>query len=102
LQQGCRLRLPRLSATTTLWLAGRRLVYEVKRVFVALRDGRRRLPQIGAHVPINVAASKETATFQGFVLSRIPSGLLDTDKVAGILAPAVWARPMKIFSHLTL
>ena len=65
-------------------------------------DGWRQLPQIGAHVPINVAASKETATFRGFVLGRIPSGLLDTDKVAGVLAPAVWARLLKIFSHLTL
>jgi hypothetical protein len=40
MQQACTLaeavRLP------ALWLAGRRLVYEVKRVFVALRDGWRR------------------------------------------------------------
>jgi hypothetical protein len=72
-----------------LWLAGRRLVYEVKRVFVALRDGWRRLPQIGALMTVDVAASKKTATFGRLVFGRIPHGLIDTDKVAGVLAPAV-------------
>jgi hypothetical protein len=50
-------------------------------------------------MPVDVAASKKTESVNGLVLGRKPHGPLDTDKVTGIFAPAVWARPMKIVSH---
>jgi len=53
-------------------------------------------------MPVNVAASKKTESIHGLVFGRKPHRLLDTDKVTGVLAPAVWARPMEIVSHHTL
>jgi hypothetical protein len=50
-------------------------------------------------MPVDVAASKKAESIKGFVLGRKPYGPLDTDKISGIFAPAVWARPMKILSH---
>jgi len=69
---------------------------------VVLRDGWLQFRQIGALVPVEVAASKKTESVRGLVLGRKPYGILDTDKVAGVLAPAVWACPMKIVGHHTL
>jgi hypothetical protein len=72
------------------------------RVIVVLRDGWLQFRQIGALVPVGVVASKKNQSVRGLVLGRKPHGLLDTDKVTGVLAPAVWARPMEIVSHHTL
>ena len=72
------------------------------RVIVVLRDGWLQFRQIGALVPVGIAASKKNQSVRGLVLGRKPHGLLNTDKVTGVLAPAVWARPMEIVSHHTL
>ena len=72
------------------------------RAIVVLRDGWLRFRQIGALVPVGVVASKKNQSVRGLVLGRKPHGLLDTDKVTGVLAPAVWARLMEIVSHHTL
>jgi hypothetical protein len=72
------------------------------RAIVVLRDGWLQFRQIGALVPVSVAASKKNQSVRGLVLGRKPHGLLDTDKVAGVLAPAVWACPMEIARHHTL
>jgi hypothetical protein len=50
-------------------------------------------------MPVNVAASKKTESIHGLVFGRKPHRLLDTDKVTGVLAPAVWARPIELVSH---
>ena len=72
------------------------------RAIVVLRDGWLQFRQIGALVPVGVAASKKNQSVPGLVFGRKPHGLLDTDKVAGVLAPAVWACPMEVVSHHTL
>ena len=72
------------------------------RAIVVLRDGWLQFRQIGALVPISVAASKKNQSVRGLILGRKPRRLVDTNKVAGVLAPAVWARPMEIVSHHTL
>jgi hypothetical protein len=51
---------------------------------------------------VDVAASKKTASVRDLVLGRKPHGPLDTNKVASVLAPAVWARSIEIVSHRTL
>ena len=43
-------------------------------------------------MPVDVAASKKTASVRDLVLGRKPHGPLDTNKVASVLAPAMWAR----------
>jgi hypothetical protein len=67
-----------------------------------LRGGWLQFRQIGALVPVGIAASKKNQSVRGLVLCRKPHGLLDTDKVAGVPAPAVRACPMEIVSHHTL
>jgi hypothetical protein len=69
------------------------------RVIVAHRDSERRSLQVGALMPVNVAASKKTETVHGLVFGRKPHRLLYTDKVTGVLAPAMWARPIDLVSH---
>ena len=69
------------------------------RVIVAHRDSELRSLQVGALMPVNVAASKKTETVHGLVFGRKPHRLLYTDKVIGVLAPAVWARPIDLVSH---
>jgi hypothetical protein len=69
------------------------------RVIAPLRGGELRFPQVGALMPVNVAASKNTESIHGLVFGREPHRLLDTDKVTGVLAPAVWARPIELVSH---
>jgi hypothetical protein len=69
------------------------------RVIVAHRDSELRSLQVGALMPVNVAASKKTESIHGLVFGRKPHRLLDTDKVTGVLAPAVWARPIELISH---
>jgi hypothetical protein len=53
-------------------------------------------------MPIDVTASKKIESVEDLILGGIPHRLLDTDKVARVLALAVWARPVKIVSHRTL
>jgi hypothetical protein len=43
-------------------------------------------------MPADVAASKKTVSVRDLVLGREPHGPLNTNKVAGVLASAVWAR----------
>jgi hypothetical protein len=86
------------------WSGGRRLRGQgvTARVIVVLRDGWLQFRQIGALVPVGIAASKKNQSVRGLVLGRKPHGLLDTDKEAGVLARAVWACPMEIARHHTL
>jgi hypothetical protein len=86
------------------WSGGRRLRGQgvTARVIVVLRDGWLQFRQIGALVPVGIAASKKNQSVRGLVLGRKPHGLLNTDKVTGVFAPAVRARPMEIVSHHTL
>jgi len=51
---------------------------------------------------VDVPASKKTASVRDLVLGRKPHGPLNTNEVASVLAPAVWARPIEIVSHRTL
>ena len=53
-------------------------------------------------MPVDVAASKKIASVRDLVLGRKPHGLLNTNKIAGVLAPAVWARSIEIVGHHTL
>ena len=80
-----------LAIDTYGWPGGRRLRGQgvTARVIVVLRDGWLQFRQIGAPVPVGVAASKKNQSVPGLVFGRKPHGLLDTDKVAGVLAPAV-------------
>jgi hypothetical protein len=64
-----------------------------------VRDGWLQFRQIGALVPVGVAASKKNQSVRGVVLGRKPHGPIDTNKVAGVPAPAVRACPMEIVSH---
>jgi hypothetical protein len=70
------------------------------RVIVAQHDGWLRFSQVGTIMPVDVAASKKTASVR--VLGRKPHGLLNTNKIAGVLAPAVWTRSIEVVGHHTL
>jgi hypothetical protein len=72
------------------------------RIIVALRGDWLSLRQVGAFKPVDIAARKQIESIEDLVLGRIPHGPLDPDKVAGVLAPAVWTGPVKIVNHLTL
>ena len=65
-------------------------------------DGWLRFWQVGTIVPVDVAASKKTRSVRDLILGRKPHGPLNTNKVASVLAPAVWARSIEIVSHHTL